>query len=297
MKIIIVTEGGGQSTYEYERLAEMWKDGLLKAETLYWKEGMIDWRPLRELFEGISPPPVPPAATPPVTTIRHKKVPLKKAKRVESFRWTKEPHMLTATLIFLILSCGIFDLINAWSNYEQLLLFQDLNNGLTVDDSVLERNEEREEIISICIFAIFIVTGIVFAKWTHQAVVNSRGFGSKSMKYTPGWAAAYYFIPIINIYKPYKVMMEVWKVSMNPNNWQNQGGTLLISFWWYSWIIVGYVGIAVSKQFFKSETLEAYIQAYQLYIAHDVANFIVALLAILVVNTIYNNQKRLVIAQ
>ena len=50
MKIIIVTEGGTQSTYEYDRLAEMWKDGLLKAETLYWKEGMTDWRPLRELF-------------------------------------------------------------------------------------------------------------------------------------------------------------------------------------------------------------------------------------------------------
>ena len=59
MKITISTAQGTQTTYEYEQLAQMWKDGMLKVETLYWKEGMTDWKPLGELFAGLAPPPLP----------------------------------------------------------------------------------------------------------------------------------------------------------------------------------------------------------------------------------------------
>lgn len=59
MQITINTPSGKQATYQYEQLAQMWKDGMLKAETLYWKEGMTEWRPLSDLFVGLAPPPPP----------------------------------------------------------------------------------------------------------------------------------------------------------------------------------------------------------------------------------------------
>ena len=41
MKITISTAQGTQTTYEYEQLAQMWKDGMLKAETLIIAFSMI----------------------------------------------------------------------------------------------------------------------------------------------------------------------------------------------------------------------------------------------------------------
>jgi hypothetical protein len=293
MKITISTAQGTQTTYEYEQLAQMWKDGMLKAETLYWKEGMTDWKPLGELFAGLAPPPLPSGNPSPGRKISQMKR-VNPRRKHAAYRWTKEPHMLTATLIFLLLICCGLYLFNCWFTYEETKLLESASEGIQVEDSVWESSDNKLLIVGSSYIIVFLITAITFMKWTYRANQNSRGFGAQNMKYTPGWSASYYIIPIICLFKPYKVMLEVWKVSMNPAKWNDQGGTLLVSFWWYSWIIVGFLGNAIMKQFFKAQNVKSMIATNQISMVHDILSLIVALLAILVINTIYNNQKRLV---
>ena len=89
-------------------------------------------------------------------------------------------------------------------------------------------------------------------------------------------------------------MMEVWKVSMNPSDWQKQGGTLLISFWWYSWLLWGLLERVGLQVFIKSESATALRDSAYISILTGAIGILSALFAILVINTIYHNQKRLV---
>ena len=102
--------------------------------------------------------------------------------------------------------------------------------------------EPHHEVIGITYFIVYIVTGITFLKWIYRANLNVHGFGVRGLKFTPGWSIGYYFIPILNFFKPYQAMREIWKTSKNPDDWENQQGSPLLASWWTLFLISGFFG-------------------------------------------------------
>lgn len=49
---------------------------------------------------------------------------------------------------------------------------------------------------------------------------------------TPGWAVGYYFLPIVNWFRPYQGMKEIWQYSFN----FTRKGAIVIG-WWLCWVI------------------------------------------------------------
>jgi hypothetical protein len=292
--ITVINDKGNQSSYTASQLAKMWDDGLLKAETLYWEDGMPDWRPLSDLFKPKSPPPVPSASAPEINKAKPSRNINPNRKSPKPLKWIKEPHMITFALILFLIFNGIGDLVGIWSANEDAILFEEIVLGNQYSDEDIQASDNRNSVIGLIRIFIFWITAVIFMRWTYLAVLNSRGFGASAMKYTPKWSAFYYIIPIICLYKPYKVMMEVWKVSMNPSDWQKQGGTLLISFWWYSWLLYGLLGNVDLKVYMKSESAAALRDSAYISMFTSAIGILSALFAILVINTIYHNQKRLV---
>jgi hypothetical protein len=58
-----------------------------------------------------------------------------------------------------------------------------------------------------------LVMGICFLVWTHRCYRNLQAFGVADLRYTPAWAVGYFFVPIMNLYRPYQVFKEVWQAS------------------------------------------------------------------------------------
>ena len=86
-------------------------------------------------------------------------------------------------------------------------------------------------------------TGVCFLVWTYRLVQNLRAFGVSGLKHSPGWAVAYFFIPILSLYRPYQIFREVWQGS-DPDPAQRAAGTwhrartpALLGFWWCAWIL------------------------------------------------------------
>ena len=49
----------------------------------------------------------------------------------------------------------------------------------------------------------------------HRANYNARQLGAADMRFTPGWAVGWHFIPIAWFWKPYQAMTEIWRASVN----------------------------------------------------------------------------------
>jgi len=69
--IYLTPPGGEQREYDEVEVRQLWELGLINSGTLYWKDGMDDWKPVEEMFPsqptapaspplpGVPPPPAP----------------------------------------------------------------------------------------------------------------------------------------------------------------------------------------------------------------------------------------------
>jgi hypothetical protein len=62
------------------------------------------------------------------------------------------------------------------------------------------------------------------------------------MRFTPGWAVGWSFVPFMNVFRPYQAMQEIWKICSDPVSWQKQPGSLLIKWWWLFSLLFSLLG-------------------------------------------------------
>lgn len=84
----------------------------------------------------------------------------------------------------------------------------------------------------LAIAAVPLVIGwnILYLVATYRLTANSHALGNPRPETSPGFAAGSYFIPILNLFKPYQAMKECYTAC------RVDGGSLL-GFWWAAHII------------------------------------------------------------
>jgi len=237
-KIHISSNDGQSSEYDAEQVRLMLQQGLLHNNSLYWQKGMDEWLPITNLFpiSGLveeTPPPMPP-------------------KRSRSdLIYRKDPKTITRALkIFLWVSF----VIGALSSQ----IYCNLIRSIIASSQISPGMQETKSLVDFINFIIYLPTGIVtailFLMWIYRSNLNCHGFGAKNMKFTPGWSIGYYFIPFLNLVRPYQAMKEIWKVSSDPANWQKQEINSVIRWWWGLWLVSGGMDLAISSM--ESEAME-----------------------------------------
>src|SRR5262249_9434379 len=118
-------------------------------------------------------------------------------------------------------------------------------------------NEDREltapAVFNCCTNVVALIllvgTAIPFCMWVYQANVNLRQMGVMGLEFTPGWAVGWFLIPLVNWYRPYSVLQELWKAS-DPTaagesvvGWKRSANSPFILGWCISWAISGIIGL------------------------------------------------------
>ena len=166
--------------------------------------------------------------------------------------YTKDPRSLTSFLIAMLwISLG-FEVITIFSDMATLSL---LGGNFSIADA--EADDTRQGLIGSGYFVTYVITGIAFLMWIYRANLNSRGFGVENMRFTPGWAVGYYFIPFVNLVFPYQAMKEIWQASLDPSNWQDQKDTSPVGLWWTFWIISNILAWISLKSTFSAMSISA----------------------------------------
>ena len=88
--------------------------------------------------------------------------------------------------------------------------------------------------------AIALGTAILVLSWIYRANYNARQLGAADMRFTPGWAVGWYFVPIAWFWMPYLAMREIWRASVNPSDWATTPVWPLLRWWWGLWIVTAW---------------------------------------------------------
>jgi hypothetical protein len=157
-----------------------------------------------------------------------------------------------------------------------------------------QANDTRQKTIGAVHLVIFIITGIAFLRWIYRVNANSHAFGARGMEFSSGWSVGYYFIPILNLYKPYQAMKEIWRVSGNPRGWQNEQASSLLSWWWALWIISNMLGQISFRVSSAARDVSSLREATVVSVVSDLVGIPLCIVGMLLVSALYLRQKRLV---
>ncbi len=204
MEAIYLRYPDGQMTQRSEEEARrLWKEGLMPSGTIYWQEGMPDWKPVVQWL-GENP------------VIPEEPVPGKPETENVSYHFLLDPAGLTKLLQRLL---WLSVIVACVALVDDVVEFVQVQFGQLSPDQVAN-NDPIQVIVGLLQSGLGIVTGIAFLKWIYRAYKNIKGFGAEGLRFSPGWAVGYYFIPILSLIRPVQVMSEIWRASDDPGNWQ-----------------------------------------------------------------------------
>jgi Domain of unknown function (DUF4328) len=267
----------GQMTQRSEEEARrLWKGGLMPSGTIYWQEGMPEWKPVT-LWLGEYP-------------VAETVAPDESEAGIFSYQFLLDPTRLTQflqRLLWISVAIACIALIDDVVEFVQVQVGQ-----LTPDQ--VATNDPIQGIIGLLQSGLGIVTGITFLKWIYRAYKNIQGFGAEGLRFSPGWAVGYYFIPILSLIRPVQVMSEIWRASDDPRNWSRRPGSWLIVSWWTLFLI--YTGVTqVSLEIaIQASTNDQWTLAAVLAIAGDLFSIPLSIAALRLVTEVYRRQKALV---
>ena len=274
--IHVLDSNGQSSVYPEEQVLHMLQQGLLKGESLAWKEGMADWQPL---FQVVPPPAAP----------GHPVPPLSQPMPGVAYSFVKDPWVLTKALkVMLWVYLGVV-VISMLSDFAQL----SLATGGDITTEAAEANDDRQGVIGILYLVVFIATGVLFLRWIHRANRNCRGFGAIGMQYTPGWSIGSYFIPFMNLVAPYQAMREISQVSADPRRWQAQAGGALLGWWWALWLLSNVLGQIVFRTSMEVTDADSLQLATVVSIISAFGDIALTLVAVSLISSIMAKQARL----
>lgn len=193
---------------------------------------------------------------------------------------------------FLILVILILDLVSIFSSWMQLNLLNKLNAGIIPDDSALVSNDLREMILGYVYIAIYIVSIVTFLSWFRRAYYNLSQ--RTIVKYTNGWAAGAWFVPILSLFRPVQIMAEMWdgtSLLIANKDGRDEGKRGIIPAWWTLWIISNLLANFVRRSSTNAASVDDFIFSTQADIVLSILSIPLCLLAILLIRTY--NQKEL----
>jgi len=159
----------------------------------------------------------------------------------------KQLDDLTILLSFLLIIGLAVAIGGAYSSYLQLNLLERFATNQIVTQEEIQKNDNRELAFVGAELLVFLGTVIVFGIWIVRAHRNLVAANVGCLRFTPGWSLGYFFVPIMNLFRPYHAMKELWQASHAPLDWRNTSPAGIVGAWWLFWILGGIIDSVASR--------------------------------------------------
>lgn len=188
----------------------------------------------------------------------------------------------------LLIAFALAGLASLVSNSIQLAFF--LRGSWTPQQA--EANDARQDLVSVIAICLYLVTVIAFARWVLLANRHVRTLGAEGLTQTPWKATGFFFVPVVNLFLPYRGMRELWQASHHPSGWKESPVPVLLPVWWGFWLVTNLFGRIGKLLNDKMDDLPSGILATQVQLVQNTLMVVLGVLACIVVTRITAAQLR-----
>lgn len=215
-------------------------------------------------------------------------------RNMENLRPNDQRARNAINLIWIVLALEVMSLLSGYMQYD---LLQKVADGYDISDEDANANDIREQVIAILYLIAYITSIVTFIKWFRRAYYNLH-LKISYLSHREDWAVGSWFVPIVNLYRPYQIMKEIYQetrelllkngISLN----QNLSNANLI-FWWALWLLNNFVGQFVFRLGMKAESLDEMITSTLAYMIANIIGIPLALITIKVIKDYATNEPLL----
>ena len=180
-------------------------------------------------------------------------------------------------------------MISAFLQYSLLKRMQ--SGNYTEEEAAI--NDTRHQTIAYANVAVYIVCMVLFIMWFRRAYNNLNLSQRAYTKHPEGWAAGAWFVPFLNLARPYFIMEEIWeKTQEATHNLISYKNGKIIGWWWVIWIINN-IGTNFINRYFKETNVEELITSTLASLFFNIIEIISLLLLIIIMRNIMVFEKNL----
>lgn len=202
---------------------------------------------------------------------------------MENLKSNKQRAKNAITLIWIVLALEIVSLISGYLQYD---LLQAPANGGEISLEAATANDTREKIVGGVYLIALIISAVTFIQWFRRAYFNLHT-RVNHLSHSDGWAAGSWFVPVINLYRPYQIMKELYqetkKLLLTKLNINEKLSTSSLVWWWTLWIISIVMGQFLLRYAQYAESLDELTTSTVVAMIGNVLGIPLALLAVKVI--------------
>jgi len=115
-------------------------------------------------------------------------------------------------------------------------------NPEDVDMNMINASDTFIIVVNVAHIIIVILSIVFFIMWFRRAYYNLHTLPWHNARYTEGWAAGSWFVPIINLWWPYQIMMDIWKGTQNAlrERLGEPRSAAIVGWWWALHLITSF---------------------------------------------------------
>jgi len=168
-------------------------------------------------------------------------------------------------LLFIALAIDIaVTALVAITDFWAVGVFNDIRAGVTEADQSTIRSLEFWESFSKVMILTVIGVGLALVRWLDACY----GYAKEALRATgfvqEGWKTWGWIVPFMNLFKPYQVLSEIYRVGATDyrggGDWKKSSGSGTLLAWWIFWILAHMAIIVISgigQQTLRSSTKDA----------------------------------------
>lgn len=193
--------------------------------------------------------------------------------------WLRSPVGLGRAAVAGLGAVIATDLFGLWADLVMYDVAGDLMNG-SVADGRADRADRVYALAGTVQTVALVVGAILFLCWFHRVRVNAEVFDPHGHSKRRGWAIGGWVVPIVNLWFPRRVTLDIWNAS---SPWGVPRPHGLVNTWWTFWVIALLSGRSAFAAQRDAESAEEIRSAAGQMLFSDAVDVVAAALAIAVV--------------
>ncbi|MEV8550839.1 DUF4328 domain-containing protein [Streptomyces glaucescens] len=148
----------------------------------------------------------------------------------------------------------------------------------TADQQELEAAAELYEKAGMFQGTAYLACAIVFLCWFFRMRRTTGLMAPDQFRRGPGWAVGTWFIPLANLWMPYRIAMEMWMAAtfLPHDGGQRQTRTWPVNTWWALFVLGTLLNRYAGTSYKNAETLQELESAVRWYLIADLTSIAAA---------------------
>jgi len=196
--------------------------------------------------------------------------------------WLRSPVGLGWAAAAMLALAAAVDVFALGADFLMYDVTGDLGAGGLGDD-VLDRADLADTLTSVAASAqsvVLLACAVVYVIWFWRVRVNAEVFAPGGHDKARGWVIAGWFVPIVSLWYPRRIMVDIWDAS-SPG--ERPRGHALVNVWWTLWLLSNTVGRVLNTPYTAAGTAREIHDAMTQVMFADGLDLVAALFAAAVV--------------